>query len=197
MITIKRATPDRLAALDSLIARAFGDQPMVRWPLGGSDEDYPGRLTRQLDAFNEPALALGALYEAGDGLGAAVWLSPEQGEAFGEAIAALTRTKIPELTDDGGRRFTKFWNWVDMRVPDEPLWFLDQVAVDPVHQGRGIGAALVEFGLEQASATQTAAFLDTSAQRNVAYYERFGFRVVVDEDAPEGGPHIWFMRYDP
>lgn len=54
MITIKRATPDRLAALDSLIARAFGDQPMVRWPLGGSDEDYLGRLTRQLDAFNEP-----------------------------------------------------------------------------------------------------------------------------------------------
>jgi GNAT superfamily N-acetyltransferase len=197
VITIKRATPDRLAVLDSLIARAFGDQPMVRWPLGGSDEDYLGRLTRQLDAFNEPALALGALYEAGDGLGAAVWLAPDQGEAFGEAIAALTRTRIPELTDDGGRRFTKFWNWVDTRVPDEPLWFLDQVAVDPVHQGRGIGAALVEFGLEQARATQTAAFLETSYQRNVPYYERFGFRVVVDEDAPEGGPHIWFMRYDP
>ena len=32
---------------------------------------------------------------------------------------------------------------------------------------------------------------------NVGYYERFGFHTVVDEDAPDGGPHIWFMRRDP
>lgn len=197
MITIKRATPDRLAALDSLLARAFIDEPMVRWPLGDSGEDYLGRLIRQFDAFNEPALALGALYEAGDGLGAAVWLSPEQGEVYGEAMTAAGRTRIPELTDDGGRRWTTFWNWVYTKVPDEPLWFLDQVGVDPTHQGRGIGAALIDFGLEQARATRTAAFLETGTQRNVPYYERFGFRVVIDEDAPEGGPHIWFMRYDP
>ncbi len=28
-------------------------------------------------------------------------------------------------------------------------------------------------------------------------YERSGFRVVEDVDAPDGGPHIWFMRWDP
>jgi hypothetical protein len=29
------------------------------------------------------------------------------------------------------------------------------------------------------------------------YYERFGFDIVTNEDAPDGGPHIWFMRRDP
>jgi GNAT superfamily N-acetyltransferase len=196
MIVIKRATPNRLAALDSLLAHAFIDEPMVRWPLGDRGADYLGRLTRQFDVFNEINLGLGALYEAGHGLGAAVWLSPEQGEAYAEAAAAASQTRIPELTDDGGRRWTMFWGWVNTKVPDEPLWFLDQVGVDPAHQGRGIGAALIEFGLEQARATQTAAFLETGTPRNVPYYERFGFRVVADEDAPYGGPHVWFMRYE-
>ena len=42
-----------------------------------------------------------------------------------------------------------------------------------------------------------AAFLETGNPRNVAYYERFGFRTVDDGDAPGGGPHIWFMRWEP
>jgi hypothetical protein len=31
----------------------------------------------------------------------------------------------------------------------------------------------------------------------VPLYERHGFRVVDDADAPGDGPHIWFMRWDP
>jgi hypothetical protein len=34
----------------------------------------------------------------------------------------------------------------------------------------------------------------TGNPRNLGYYERFGFHTVVDADAPERGPHIWFMR---
>ena len=38
------------------------------------------------------------------------------------------------------------------------------------------------------------AFLETGNPRNVPYYERFGFRVIDEGDAPGGGPRIWFMR---
>jgi hypothetical protein len=37
------------------------------------------------------------------------------------------------------------------------------------------------------------AFLETAVETNVVYYQRFGFGVVED-DAVENGPHIWFMR---
>jgi len=56
---------------------------------------------------------------------------------------------------------------------------------------------LVEFGLNLARADDAGAFLETGTPRNVPYYERFGFRIVDDTDAPDGGPHIWFMRFDP
>ena len=41
------------------------------------------------------------------------------------------------------------------------------------------------------------AFLETGKARNVPYYERFGFRTAAEDDAPGGGPHIWFMHRDP
>ncbi len=42
---------------------------------------------------------------------------------------------ISALTDDGGRRYDAFWDWVDSHSPDEPLLQLDSIAVEPARQG--------------------------------------------------------------
>jgi hypothetical protein len=56
---------------------------------------------------------------------------------------------------------------------------------------------LIATGLARARADGVGAFLSTGTPRNVAIYGRCGFRVVEDIDAPSGGPHVWFMRWDP
>ena len=71
------------------------------------------------------------------------------------------------------------------------------MAVEPGWQGRGIGSALIEFGLEHTRKSNTACVLETGTPRNVPLYERLGFQVVEEADSPEGGPHVWFMRRDP
>jgi hypothetical protein len=38
--------------------------------------------------------------------------------------------------------------------------------------------------------------LEAGNPRNVPYYERLGFEVIAEADAPDGGVHIWFMRCD-
>lgn len=103
---------------------------------------------------------------------------------------------MEELTLDAGHRYASFWEWVESKIPDEPLWHLDSVAVDPEARGRGIGAALIEHGLGMARADGVGAQLETGNPRNVPYYERFGFRVVADAESPDHGPRIWFMRRD-
>jgi predicted N-acetyltransferase YhbS len=89
------------------------------------------------------------------------------------------------------------WEWVASKIPREPLWHLDSAAVLPGWQGRGIGSALIEFGLEHTRESGTAIVLETGTPRNVPLYERHGFHVVEEADSPERGPHIWFMRRDP
>jgi GNAT superfamily N-acetyltransferase len=125
-----------------------------------------------------------------------VWVSPAQAHAW-EAADPWSQARIGALTDDGGRRYDAFWEWVDSRTPEEPLWLLDSIAVAPARQGQGLGSVLIATGCRQAAAAGVPAFLSTGTRRNVEIYGRSGFRVVDEADAPGGGPHIWFMRRDP
>jgi len=166
----------------------------MRWPLGdhGNIEE---RFSRCFEYFLENLIQLGMVWEAGRAMGAAVWIPRDEADAWREA--QLSQPRIHALTEDGGRRYDAFWEWVESKLPDEPLWHLDSVAVEPKAQGSGIGSALIEFGLDLARADQAGVFLETGTPRNVPLYEWFGFRVIEDADAPGGGPHMWFMRWDP
>jgi GNAT superfamily N-acetyltransferase len=73
--------------------------------------------------------------------------------------------------------------------PDEHvfLWFL---AVDPPHQRRGIGHALLARVFEEAEAP---VYLDTANPANVPYYASFGFEEIGSGTLPRGA-RMWFMR---
>jgi GNAT superfamily N-acetyltransferase len=126
-----------------------------------------------------------------------VLVSPDQAEVWDDALTHVHVSTIHDVTDDGGRRHERFWEWVASKIPPEPLWHLDSVAVEPGWQGRGIGSALVEFGLELTRESDRAVNLESGTPRNVPLYERLGFHDLVEADSPERGPHVWFMRRDP
>ena len=193
-IAVTPAGPDRLATLGPMFGRAFVDEPMMRWPMGAFG-DVADRFTRCFSRFLERALAFGLVWEAGEGTGAAVWIPPGRFDTWDGH--PWNQAGIDALTDDGGRRYDAFWRWIDAHGPEEPLWQLDSIAVEPAAQGRGYGTALIAAGLERARAHGVGVHLSTGTPRNVAIYGRSGFRVVEEIDAPAGGPHIWFMRWDP
>jgi GNAT superfamily N-acetyltransferase len=193
-VNISCADKDRLTSLASAFTRAFVDDPMMHWSLPGEGEPQE-RLRRCFTYFLDAALDLGLVWEAEDASGAAVWIPPGSGDLWEEH--PWSQPRILELSDDGGDRYESFWSWIDSHLPDEPLWLLDSIAVDPQFQGRGYGRALIEFGLSKAATTGCGAILSTGTERNIPIYTKCGFHIVDHVDAPEGGPHIWFMRWDP
>jgi GNAT superfamily N-acetyltransferase len=183
-----------VSALAPLFGRAFVTEPMMYWPMGSSG-DVAARFTRCFVYFLEMALPLGIVWVAGQADGLAVWTAPEQREAW--ELHPWDQPRILEVAEDGGRRYEPFWEWVAARDPTEPSWQLDTIAVEPELQGHGIGRALIEAGLARARADGTSAFLSTGTPANVAIYGRCGFDVYDEADAPDGGPRVWFMRWDP
>ncbi len=127
------------------------------------------------------------------GLAVASWIAPEAAARFDE-LEQPTRNAVAPHTTDAGVRYGQFWDWLAGHLPSEPCWFLDLVAVHPSARGRGLGGRLVEHGLALARADGLPSFLETGQESNVAYYERFGFKVIGEEQAPDGGPTIWFMH---
>ena len=167
----------------------------MRWPLGAPDHEAAECFTRCFTYFLEQAVPLGLIWEAGDAEGVAAWIPPGRSETWERH--PWSHPRILALADDGGRRYEAFWEWVAAHEPAEELWQLDSIAVAPSLQGRGIGRALIEAGLAEARADGAGAFLSTGTHANVAKYGRCGFRVYEEADAPGGGPHVWFMRWEP
>jgi GNAT superfamily N-acetyltransferase len=191
MLTLDRG---RASALAPVFGRAFVQEPMMCWPMGSAG-DLALRFTRCFAHFLEVALPLGIVWVAGQADGLAVWIGPGQREGW--KLDPWDDPRILDEAEDGGGRYAEFWDWVAAHEPTEPGWQLDTIAVDPELHGLGIGRALIEAGLARARADGTSAFLSTGTPANVTIYGRCGFRVYDQANAPNGGPCIWFMCWDP
>jgi ribosomal protein S18 acetylase RimI-like enzyme len=134
----------------------------------------------------------GVIWEAGEADGVAVWIPPGTAMEMFESDRSV-RNELAGLTDDNGERYDVLWSWIEARVPDD-VYYLDAIAVESARQGKGVGGALIRFGVDRARAQGADAFLETAVEANLGYYERFGFRVIEEGEPAEGGPHIWFMR---
>ena len=71
--------------------------------------------------------------------------------------------------------------------PDEPHWYLPVTGVDPSHQGRGHGSAMLRAALARCDADGLVAYLESSSPANLPLYERHGFEVTGEVQAP-GAP---------
>ena len=103
----------------------------------------------------------------------------------------------------GFRDFAKFtqanavMGRLQMKYARTPHWCLQIVGVDPEFQGRGLGSALVTEGISRADASNSACYVATSDERNLAFYERHGFAIVGSTRVAAGGPSGWAMWREP
>ena len=66
----------------------------------------------------------------------------------------------------------------DRYDPLEQHWHLGPIGVLPAHQGSGIGSILMERFCKEVDADLAKAYLETDLDKNVAFYKKFGFKVV-------------------
>jgi hypothetical protein len=80
---------------------------------------------------------------------------------------------------------------------NRPHYYLWGLGVDPLHQAKGIGTALMLPLLKKADAQKTPIFLETHAEENVRYYQRHGFTLMCTKKIPRYGLPIWCMLREP
>ena len=194
MEEVRAGTIEDLDIIVDTAARSLDAEAMLRWSFG--DERFEERIRRHFTHYEGENVRHGWVRVAAEGASIAVWIPPDAREEH-EAIGAAPAGEEAEILGDHVARHAAFWGWVGDHTPPEPVVYLSHIGVAPERQGEGLGRALMNDGLASADRDGVATWLETSRARNATYYEAFGFRTVTDEDAPEGGPHIWFMRRDP
>ncbi|GAB2871583.1 GNAT family N-acetyltransferase [Streptomyces deserti] len=191
--TPKTATIEDAPSISRILARAFDDDPMMRWffPGDASREEGLGRYFTAI--FTRQYVHHGVCEHTE--AAAAFWVPPEA-----QAKAVPDAETIQELQSILGDRAPLLRDAVEtaaQHAPREPHWYLAVIGADPVGQGQGHGAALLRSGLAQADAAGLPTYLESSKPSNLPFYEHFGFTVQEELRLPGNGPVLWAMRREP
>jgi GNAT superfamily N-acetyltransferase len=149
---------------------AFATDPANRWMY-----PEPQRYLRYFPAFAKAlggaALARGTTVVSWGYSGVALWLAPGA-RPDEEALVALVEESVAH---EKRTTLLAVFEAMAQHHPEEPHWYLPLIGVEPLHQGRGIGAALLQRGLAQSDAAGLTAYLESTNPRNRPLYERHGF----------------------
>jgi GNAT superfamily N-acetyltransferase len=140
----------------SLQVTAFSADPVMRW-LWPEPRDYLRHFPDLVHGFGGGAFGHGAAHVTGDFLGGTLWLPPGI-TPDEEALERLMRETIPEPARSEA---ASVLDQMGAAHPKEPHWHLAFIGVDPVHQGKGIGAAMLRHTLAQVDEQHLHAYLET------------------------------------
>jgi GNAT superfamily N-acetyltransferase len=77
-----------------------------------------------------------------------------------------------------------------------PHWYLFLLCVAPEHQRKGYGSALLDSMLSRIDRQHMPCYLETTEERNLAFYEHHGFRVAEMGRVPGKDVTVWAMLRD-
>ncbi|MGP4085192.1 GNAT family N-acetyltransferase [Streptomyces sp. KR55] len=190
--TPKTTTIDDAPLISRTLARAFDDDPMMRWFF--PDASREAALVRYFSTvFTRQYVHYGVCERTE--VAAAFWVPPEA-----QAKAVPDAETVQELQNILGDRAPLFRDTVETaaeHTPQEPHWYLAVIGADPAAQGQGHGAALLRSGLARADAAGLPAYLESSKPSNLPFYEHFGFTVREELRLPGDGPVLWAMWRQP
>lgn len=194
---VRLAGPDDVTAVGRSLGRAFRDDPVFTWLAPDIDVDERARRC-------EPFFAAEARFKvkdatawcSADHAGAGLWASPGhwrtsigEGLRLAAAVARSARWRTPSAL--------AALSAIEKQHPRAPHWYLAVLGTDPDHQGKGIGAAVLAPVLERCDTEGLPAYLESSKESNIPYYERFGWRVTGEIALGKQGPTVYPMWREP
>jgi GNAT superfamily N-acetyltransferase len=187
--SIKNATSADAKRCLAVLTLAFGGDPPCRWAWP-EPQQYLEAFPLFAQAFGGGAFDLGTAYYHAGYLGVALWLPPGA-TPDEESLAQVIKDTVADgLKDVMFSMFEK----MDFYHPREAHWHLPLIGVDPAHQGRGIGIALLNHVLKLCDGQKVLAYLEATSPRNVPLYERHGFEALGSIQVADSPPIVPMLR---
>ena len=191
---VRHAHRDDIEPVTDTLARAFDDDPVMGW-LFPDDETRLKKSRKFFLLRLKQFLPQGDVYTTADYSGGAIWAVPGQWHLPALATLQMIAVLAPAVGSRGPRAVRGMMQ-VDAEHPSAPHYYLAVLGTEPEMQGQGIGSALMQPVLETCDCDEIPAYLESSKERNVAFYSRHGFKVTQEITLPKGPP-IWLMWRDP
>lgn len=181
------------------LARAFYDDPVVEWIF--PDEQMRRHRLPRFFAVTMRGTSLRhegteVVVSGRSVLGCAIWIPPGAWRPSGWQQLAATAEFGWALRSRLAVASRTYAAMLELH-PHRPHWYLSGIGTDPPVQGMGIGSELMRSRLARCDADGLPAYLESSKERNVPFYQSHGFSVTRELAIPNGGPSLWLMWRQP
>ncbi|KAF4555036.1 Hypothetical protein D9617_3g021050 [Elsinoe fawcettii] len=215
--------PQSISRLANTISLAFGTDPITTWLQRFSPDNSWGHLrpatqrwqSRRMAGMMSDHLIVRATSPSSisdeiDYPGVAIIRPPSlPSKSWSETLHWTWQWVVlqwQDWTDEWGAHgcdMKRVHQWIDLHeslfakhtahLSANSVWYVDMVCVSPRYQKQGVGKKLMQWVLEQSKGE--ACFLECSAQHNVKFYEKLGFKVVEEVVVEDGGDmvRVWCM----
>ena len=184
-----------------VLARAFADDPFQRYVFPDSRESerlspvHFSAIIRYGDLAGEVWTTEGVI------AGVTVFLPPSHREMDERKMREAGLLDLPSnIGPLPAERFTKIMDQLEpyhRRDAPVPHWYTMVIGVEPSMQGKGVASSLLNTMFERADRERVPCYLETSQPKNVQFYQRHQFEVLVNEVDPRSGLRFWTFRRQP
>jgi GNAT superfamily N-acetyltransferase len=195
-ITVRRAVDADVDAMAAQLCRTFYDDPVMGFVFRNDRRRNEGMRRYFTSQMRGDYLPFGGCYTTDDYQGAAIW-GPAGKPLLTGLSGILNLVQVLPYVASHLKSTLQLINMMESMHPHEPHWYLATLGTEPEVQGKGIGSALMRVVLDHCDAEGLPAYLESSKERNVPFYNRHGFEVVKEVPIPGGGPKIWTMWREP
>lgn len=193
---VRQARPDEWRRLGYVLSDAFQDDPVWSWICPN-----PERRRRHLPAVFAQVVRARVRHGWGwttDGIhGAAAWAAPDRWKTRPFEAARIGPPILRAIGPHDLRMRLAALASLERHHPRDLHWYLEILGSDPTMRGQGIGGSLMVPTLERCDRGGMPAYLESSKEENIPFYERFGFRVTGELHMVPGAPTMWAMWRDP
>lgn len=195
MSEVKDGTAGDLSSIADALIKAFHDDPVMLHIFNKP----AGREKKMRSLFlseSKRALTKGAVHTTAGGAaqGGAIWMAPGKWKTGGFELLG----QVPLMFAMGAAtpRALGLLSKMEKVHPTEPHWYLAILGTATEYQGKGVGSALMEPILTKCDTEGVPAYLESSKESNIAFYNRHGFEVTGEVRAKDG-PTLWPMWREP
>jgi GNAT superfamily N-acetyltransferase len=193
---VRPATSADVPGIVDMLVQAFDDDPVASYMFAGARRRRLGLHSFFATELRRHYLPHGHVYVTEDLSGAALWGPPDRERHPVAELLQLLPT-APFLTSPHTVGALRLMFKIESLHPTEPHWYLFTLGTAPEHQGKGVGSALLSTVLAHVDEQGEPAYLESSKERNVPLYARFGFKVIDEVSPVWGSPPIWRMWREP
>ncbi|MFW9828010.1 MAG: GNAT family N-acetyltransferase [Candidatus Thorarchaeota archaeon] len=182
-----------------MLSRAFQNDPLIRWQIPEINKRLM-KIQNYWEFYLRIGLKYGKVYATSKDLeGIAIWRPPSTNISYWNYLT----NGIIKFLFKFGIKNTKKITFVQA-VKDSirnifmkgSYWYLQLIAVDPIHQGKGFASTLLKPMLNRIDKKNLPIWLETNLKKNVTFFDHFDFSTLEEIIIPNTNLVTWFMiRY--